>query len=294
MATNGTQSSPWRRFFLYSNIHIPVIAIGLISSTCVVLKIEFSWALAVLSSAGAFVIYQVDRAWISSPEDVVNQPGRVEWYQHHHSYTKCSLGLGLLLGLLATFFLDFNTIWLAASLGVVGLMYLIPFGSHLSRLKGRLWAKPLFITLCWAYGGVILPIVESGNSIDEKGWSFFLYRSLLIAANVLLSDLPDQKGDAESKLITLAVLLSKKGLIQVVICFSIVTLLAGVVQGIAFNWPIALFTDLVGAFLMILLAFKALQKDVPHPHVTFGYINDLIIGWPLISVGSFYLIEGLN
>ena len=294
MVQRGTQSNSLLRFLLYSNTHIPLIALGLIGSTSVVLGLEFSWALAVLSASGAFVIYQIDRVWLPSPEDIVNQPKRVEWYRAHRIYTYVSFALALLLGAIAVFFLDTHTIWLGLCLGAVGFIYLIPLGSDHSRLKGHVWAKPLFITLCWASGGVVLPVVESGSTMGGQVWVFFLYRGLLIAANVLLSDLPDRKGDGESMLVTFAIVLPKRDLARVVVCLSLAALVVGGIHSIVFSWPGVLFIDLTGAVLMMLLAYKAYQGDVPNSHITLSYINDLVIGWPLVGASIYYLIESIR
>ena len=286
-----SQVSPLRQFLLYSNSHIPLLALVLIGSTSIVLQIKFSLALALVSGAGAFVIYQIDRVWLSSPEDQVNQPERVRWCQSHPYYTYLSLGFGLLTGVIFVFFLRPTTLLLGCILGLMGLLYLLPHGDHLIRLKGHWLAKPICIAICWGYGIVILPVVESGGNISGMVWTFFIYRSLLISANVLLADLPDRKGDADAKLSTLAVLASRKTLVLYVLGLSLLTLITGLSFGVIYKWPAILFIDLGGAVLMMGLSIKALQKNVSQSHFLLGYINDLIVGWPLISIAAYYFVN---
>ena len=279
------------QFFLYSNLHIPVIALALISSTSVVFNIEFSVALALVSCTGTFVVYQFDRVFLRSPEDGINQPERVNWYREHPIYTYVSMCLGVVIGGIATFYLSTKTVWFGASLGLFGVLYLVPYGSHQVRLKGHWLVKPLYITLCWTCGGVILPLIESGWKIDNLVWYFFLYRSLLIFANVILSDLPDQRGDRVARLNTLATLISKKNLIQLVIGLALLSLFIGIIQGIHYNWSFVLYLDLLGAAFMVGLAYVAGQEDRSNSHFLFSYVNDLIIGWPLVIVVVFLIVE---
>ena len=289
MNSVGILQNRLRSFLLYSNSHISLIAFALVSSTWVVFKLEASWALAVVASSGAFIVYQLDRFWLSGPEDLINQPERVKWYQDHSIYQYTSIGFCAILGFIALFFLEPVTLWMGLLLGGVGLIYLVPYGSQLVRLKGHWLAKPLFIALCWSVGGVLLPLLESGQRVDGMVGVFLLYRCLLISANVLLADLPDKSGDAGSDLGTLAVLLTKRTLIQIILCLSVLALIVGATYGLQSGWPILLYIDLGGAVLMMMIAIRAYRNEDPDSHFLYGYVNDLIIGWPLVPVALYWL-----
>ena len=289
MARVGIHPNRLLTFFLYCNLHVPVIALALISSTSIMLEVDFSLPLAVVCCAGTFVIYQLDRVWLPSPEDVINQPARVSWYQSHSQYTMWSFILSLSIGFVALFFLKPKTIWMGVLLGTIGLVYLLPHRGHLVRLKGHWFVKPFVITLCWTYGGIVLPLVEGGGAFDGLVWCFFIYRSLLIIANVLLSDLPDQRGDQSAELDTIAILLSRKALIRVVVSISALAFVLGVAQAILYSWPLILYVDLVSTLLMIILACISVRKDNSDSHLMYSYVNDLIVGWPLVSVAAYHL-----
>ena len=293
MNSVGILQNRLRSFLLYSNSHIPLIAFALVSSTWVVFNLEVSWPLAVVASCGAFVVYQLDRVWFTSPEDLINQPGRVKWYRDHSSYQYVSIGFCGIIGFAALFFLKPVTLWMGLLLGSIGMIYLMPYGSQFARLKGHWLAKPLFISICWSFGGVLLPLIESGERVNGMVWSFLLYRSLLISANVLLADLPDKTGDASSNLDTLAVLLSKQSLIHIILCLSMLALIVGGTQGLVFDWPALLYIDLVGTAFMIIMASKAYRNETADSHFLYGYVNDLIIGWPLVPV-TLYWLNGMG
>lgn len=289
MNSVGILQNRLRSFLLYSNSHIPLIAFALVSSTWVVFNLEPSWALAIVASSGAFIVYQLDRVWFTSPEDQINQPERVKWYRDHAAYQQASIGFCAIIGFIALFFLRPATLWMGVLLGGAGMIYLMPYGSQLVRLKGHWLAKPLFITICWSFGGVLLPLIESGERVDGMVWGFLLYRSLLISSNVLLADLPDKMGDANSNLDTLAVLLSKRSLMQIIFCLSTLALILGGSQGFLLDWPALLYIDLAGAVFMIMMANQAYRNEATDSHFLYGYINDLIIGWPLVPVALYWL-----
>lgn len=291
MQAIDSQASHLRQFLVYSNIHIPFLAFVLIISSSVFLAVEISFPLAIVASAGAFLIYQVDRVWLLSPEDLINQPTRVEWYHKHLLFKYVSTFLAIGTGCVGMFFLHVETLGSGFLLGFLGLIYLLPYGGCIKRLKGHWLAKPAFIGFCWSYGGVILPAIEGGVVVHEMVWLFFIYRYLLIAANVLLADLPDRRGDECSDLVTLAVFLSEEKIIQIVSGLSVLTFIVGLIHGVVYHWPLVLFIDLGGAVLLTILAYVSFRMDLSDSHFLLSYVNDLVIGWPVVSLTIYYAMD---
>ena len=289
MVSIGLKVSPLRNFLLYSNTHIPFIVLVLIGSSSVLLGIEFSIALATSSCCGAFLIYQIDRIWLASPEDLINQPDRVLWYKNHKKYVHLSSFFSVIMGGIALLFVKSTTLFYSLLLGFLGLLYLLPIGNSFTRLKGNLMVKPMWIACSWSYGVVVLPVIESGDNVDYGIGVFLAYRGLLIVANVLLADLPDTEGDEKAHLASLAVLWSKKRLGYTVTGISSASLLVGVIYGVLDGWPFLFFVDLGGALVMIILAQLVICKDVSASHFILGYLNDLIIAWPIVSIITYKL-----
>ena len=174
-----------RNFLLYSNLHIPIIAASLLASTTVLLGISWSTPLIILASAGAFLIYQIDRIWLKSPEDVINQPARVRWHRENRSANLLLFILAIASILIAVWWISRVTLIVCFALGVLGIVYLLPFGQASFRLKGVWFGKPVVIALCWSFGSVFLPIMEGGGQIDREVWSFFFVQgtSCIIECN---------------------------------------------------------------------------------------------------------------
>lgn len=286
----GVDSYPChlRQFLLYSNVHIPFLASILVCSSAIYLDQEISFALLFVASAGAFLVYQIDRVWLLSPEDLINQPDRVDWYVRNHSYKYVSTLLAVMTGGVALFYLSPSTLQSGLLLGVVGIVYLVPLGKKLKRLKGYLLVKPAFIAFCWTFGVVILPVVEAQGSINRMVWLFFLYRCLLIIANVLLADLPDKVGDERASLTTFAVRLKNKSLIQIVLFLAGIAFVVGFIQGVIYQWPFFLFIDLIGPLLLMALAYFSFHRNLSESHLLLSFVNDLVIGWPIISLICYY------
>ena len=278
-----------RQFLLYSNIHIPILAASLLVSTTVILQIPRSWPLVLIASAGAFLIYQIDRIWLYSPEDAINQPDRVRWYKKNQAINRVLSAVAAGASLIALFWISKHTLLICLGVGLAGLVYLIPMGPTSFRIKGVWFGKPLIITLCWGFGAVILPVLDAGIPIDENVFTFFLYRILLVLSNVILADLPDREGDLASGLKTMAVLFSRKRLVKLALFFAAASASLGLMYGIILLREPILFVDLIGACLMMCVAIHAYSEQTTATQFTYGYVPDLIIAWPAVTVIVYYL-----
>ena len=253
------------------------------------LAIPLSLPLLAVCSLGAFLVYQVDRSWFVSPEDMTNQPDRVQWFNEHRRYTSISCMMALLIAGYSAMYLETRTIAMCALLAGFGFVYLFPYNEGQFRLKGNGYIKLLFISTCWSVGGVLLPAIEASISIDMEVYSLLAYRGFLIAANVLLADLPDRTGDLKEELGTLAVALGSSAVTRFAAVASLLSLILGVVHGIVFKWPYIIYLDLGGSLCMILLAYKAFYTKHAHTHFMYSYLADLIIAWPAVGVIVYYL-----
>ena len=107
----------------------------------------------------------------------------------------------------------------------------------------------------------------------------------------MLTDLPDRKGDLASRLNTMAVVFPHKVLVRLAIIFAGATLTVGLYHGIAFSWEPILFIDLLGASIMLILAFRANREYSIDSHFIYGYIVDLIVAWPGVTVFIYYVFN---
>ena len=273
------------RAIVYSNIHIAIVAAGLIVGTWSWLSISFSWPVLGLACAGAFLIYHLDRTRIYGNEDLVNQPERLVWYKKHPMYVRIGGAASLVTTLICAALLPGRVVSWGLLLGVGAMFYLIVDRTWSRRLKSNWWLKPLLIALGWVTGGVLFPALMVGSSALIGAVGLAAYRMPLLVSNVLVADWPDRRGDAVHALNSLAVRLHRKTFQRVVIGLAIVSFGLGILHGFRLNWPSFYLFDLAGPLFMISLTFYL--NSLPRWFLAFA--ADMVIAWPLLP-GTFAAI----
>ena len=248
------------------------------------LQLPFSIPLSIFLSGGVYTLYQIERVWLCGPEDKINQPLRVEWYKKNRYLLTVITLVASGVGGVAIFWLSSRTIVACSFLSLISLVYVLPHGARLYRLKSNWVVKPLAIAGCWTVGGVLLPAIESQAEMNITLIALFVYRFLLITSNVLLADLPDRRGDEFTGLRTLAHVLSPEGVQQWAVILAALGFAVGLVQGLFFRWPVYFFIDLIGALILVILALKVHGRGYEPSHFYYGFVVDLVIAWPMITI----------
>jgi len=266
-------------FLLYANVPVVFIAAGFLVGTYALLDVSPSLPLLVLASAGAFLIYQVDRAFFPAPEDALNQPDRLDWVGRHRGWV---WGASLTAGVVALVMIPLlksGTLVLGVLLGLIGLLYVGPFFPHRRRLKAFGSWKPWVIGLAWVVGGVILPVVEAGGAVSGKVVALAVYRMLFLIPNVLLSDWPDRKGDALIGIRTPATWLPLQRLQQIAALSAMAALVGALFAIWFFEGPLLLYVDMAGPGLMLVMVLRTL----PTSRWFYGFLIDAIVAWPAVT-----------
>lgn len=267
-------------FLAFSNFHIPLVALGLTTSSYILLAAPINTAYVVAACCGAFVIYQLDRWWLIGEEDAINQPARVAWIGEHAIFKALILGISLCIGGVAALSLSVSILLAGAGLATFGLLYLLPVLPGRRRLKSLWYAKPLAIALTWSLGSVYLAAL-SVNDVDVVHVALLLiYRFFFILPNVLLADWHDRAGDLQAGILSLALLISERQLRTIAALSAILSLLVGCWIGIRGDWPMVFFVDLVGPMLMLFICTRTLHNS----WAMHSILLDLVVAWPLITV----------
>jgi 1,4-dihydroxy-2-naphthoate octaprenyltransferase len=177
---------------------VALVAAAVTAGTFPLLGLSLDPSLLVLAASGAFLVYQLDRGLVPSPEDAINRPTRTRWVRHYAPYVRLSSGAAVLAGGWALTGQP-PAVWLlTALLGAAGIGYALrdriagisPFGRRLEILK------PAVIAGVWALGAVLLPV--AANPAERFEWAVLLlvlYRWGAIVPNLLRADWPDRAGD---------------------------------------------------------------------------------------------------
>ncbi len=263
----------------FSNLHILLVASGLIAGTASLTGHPVNFAVLIAGCCGVFLIYQIDRSWLFQSEDEFNQPQRVSWVRRNRNYILISTAAGVALGCIAASFLDFGTLLVGGLLAVLGLVYLMPIMPGGIRPKSIWYVKPLAISLAWAFGGVVLPLVAAGMPLRGAPMGLLLYRVSFILPNVLLTDWQDRHGDEVAGLKSLAMMLTEKQLrVAAATCIAI-TLLIGLLLGSTSQWPAHYYVDLIGPIILLAMCCRPLSDA----STLYGWLLDIVIAWPMVT-----------
>ena len=273
-------------FVIHGNLHIVLVALGLMMGTYLLADIPLNIHLLVAGSCGAFLVYQIDRLFVGGEEDELNHPLRTRWIDQHRSLMLGTCLLFLILGLSAATNLSSKTLIAGIGLAVIGVVYLLPILPDEGRLKSIWFVKPMMIAGAWSIGSVVFPALDVNLQFDGEIWGLLIYRWLFILPNVFLSDWADQKGDALAGLTSLATLLGEGGVRLVAGMCAAASVVAGLVLGFVADWPLLYYVDLGGPLLMIIVCCRPFSLS----NRLFVFWLDMLVAWPLLIAFLAWLI----
>lgn len=287
MATPCARTETISAALVFSNTLVVCVLVSLVLSLSVYLHIPTSLGLLVFLAGGVFILYQLDRACDKSPEDVFNKPERLAWNQTHPRYGFLASACAAVAMLLAVSHLSLRTLALSAVIGMVGILYCIPLGKPRWRLKHIPYAKALIVAGCWAAATVILPAVQAGAPIHSDVACLFLYRTLWLLPNLLLSNWLDREGDKRTGIRTFANEWTAQRVLSACrrVCIATLVMAGALVITIhASRWIL-----LDAAGLLVLLAF--LRRGLPESRWFYLLTVDLAACWPLVTALLAQMLE---
>ncbi len=255
-------------------------------------------------TAGAVLVYAVDRNFGSRPEDEVNLRHSGKGSGGESSVVPLNfLMLPILLGPFPL------RVWAAgAAAGALGLWYALPTAWSLKRLLGP--ARSPFIALVWGVGVVALPALsmsaaQAPGAVHAYGggtptpWLLVLllaaYRTLWLLPNVLSAEYVDRPGDIHAGNPGLTASWTRKRLYGVNVVTGTVALTAGVgvvmalsATGAAGPTGAAAPAGLTAAALWLVLDLAGLVAQIfltrPQSALTRRRVFhlDVIAAWPVV------------
>ena len=255
-------------------LHVAAVAVAVVGGAFALLGIPVPAPVVVLSAAGVFLIYVVDRAWTRAPEDRANRPARVRWHKRHAWYRWAAAAAAFAAMGWAIPSLPGSAVAAAGALGAAGLVHVVS-----GAPKRHPLAKPAAIAAGWGIGSVLLPVLLA-QPAAAMILAILFVRSAAVAANVLLSDIHDTEGDRAESLPSVA---GVRGTAAARGGAQICLLAAAAVALVAFAaWDSPLWG--IEASGLIIFGATAHWKNTPHPVVL-----DLLVGWPAVTWAVFAL-----
>ncbi len=266
-------------FILHSNVVVGGVAFCFMVGNYALLETAPSLPLLILATCGTMLVYLMDRVWMASPEDGINRPERLAYVEGHRGLLLTETLLVAGGGIAASFHLRPATLLVGAGLGLLGLLYTVPVFPGGRRVKSVPILKPLVIGLAWAVGGVWLPVIEAGGTLD--GWVLLLtgYRLLFIFPNLLMADIPDRQGDRVFGVENIARAHMLEPMLQAA-RFGLLLAGGGMLAWVGLaGGPWLVGVDVVGLVLMFLL----LRNPLNRPSWFYGLVIDAVVAWPLVT-----------
>ena len=195
--------------FLYSSLYLCIAAVSMVYLSSVLQDIPVSPAACLIMFLVTFSVYNLNRK-TDEDEDAINHSKR---YAFTKKYAKVLMGLSIgtyIVAFLIAGMYGIMAVVITAIPLVNGILYSIPFlprGFRYRRLKDIPVVKNFIVGLAWALPVALMPIACAGFLPGEMtiavGFLFFL----LSFIDSTVFDIRDVRGDAETGVKTIPVIL---------------------------------------------------------------------------------------
>lgn len=177
-------------------------------------------------------------------------------------------------------------------LGILTVLYSFPVykkGMRLFRLRELPFAKIFIISIVWSATCIVLPLVQSGLSVDLKVLSLLiLERSLFVFAITIPFDIRDIESDKNNKLITIPGTIGEKRALRLanvaLFLFMIVCAIHYSFQG---NTALLIAFLLSGISTLVFLNHKSI-KQMRHYH--YGVLDGTMLLQGVLVIAFYYLM----
>ncbi|WAI01078.1 UbiA family prenyltransferase [Methanogenium organophilum] len=194
---------------LYSSLYLCIAAVSMVYLSSVLQDIPVSPASCVIMFLVTFSVYNLNRK-TDEDEDAINHSKRYAFTKKHiNSLMYLSLAAYVVAFLIAGMYGIMAAVITAIPL-VNGILYSIPFlpdRFRYRRLKDIPFVKNFIVGLAWALPVALLPVACAGIPLGEMTIAMGLFFFLLSFIDSTVFDIRDVRGDAETGVQTIPVIL---------------------------------------------------------------------------------------
>lgn len=263
------------------------VASGFIAGNVALAHSPVDFLFGLFFSAGAFFLYQVDRAFSFSREDKFNNPERVEWIAAHRRFVTWSMGASAVVLISILPWLPAEVIPVSALIGIVGIVHALPGIPGRRRIKSFPLVKTGSIAGAWILGGVILPLGIVGDVQPVMIGLICVYRLPIILANLMVADFLDRHGDRKAGLNSFYARWPEKRIKQIAIWLISFSAVTGIAVALIIYSPMLILVDIMGHGFMIYLVVRS-----HHLTAESLYRLDILVGWPLVTFVISSILQG--
>lgn len=194
---------------LYSSLYLCIAAVSMVYLSSVLQDVQVSLASCAIMFLVTFSVYNLNRS-TDEDEDAINHSKR---YAFTKKYAKVLMDLSIVTYIAAFLIAGMYGIVAVAITAIPlvnGILYSIPFlpqGFRYRRLKDIPFVKNFIVGLAWALPVALLPVLCAGCPLGEMTIAVGLFFFLLSFIDSTVFDIRDVKGDAETGVATIPVIL---------------------------------------------------------------------------------------
>ncbi len=271
---------------LYSSLYLCIAAISMVYLSSVLQDIPLSLAAGLIMFLVTFSVYNLNRK-TDEIEDAINHSRR---YAFTKKYAKVLMDASIAAYALAFLIAGMHGIVAVAITAIPlvnGILYSIPFlpgGFRYRRLKDIPFVKNFIVGLAWAVPVALLPVACTGFSTGRMTMITGFFFFLLSFVNSTVFDIRDVKGDAESGVQTIPVIL---GVRRTRILLSVMNLAGiGIILALSNGCLSAVETAIIAGIAMYVQGYILLFNGTERKHGMYDLLAD---GQYLLLGGLMYL-----
>ncbi len=285
MKTEQILKFVWNEF-VYGGHLISLGSVSVVFASAILLSIPVTWDFLIIAYFITYTIYLYNR-FKELEEDLLTNPERTRHIKVYIKYVpRFVFFCTMIIVTMLICFGNLLSIAFGLSLLLFGLLYSIIFKKITKRVIGF---KNFYVALVWTLLIVFL-IIYYSFSLSPSLFLVLIFVYLRCFMGTSFYDIKDIESDKKDGLLTLAIILQKKTLLQflnVVNILALLPIIIGVYLGLLPAFAQALFFVIPIAFIFL--------KRLENKKVNIAYLSEVAIGvekisWSLlILIGSFLL-----
>ena len=255
------------KYLVYSSHLVAAVTAGCALAPLMYLGVSNFFEVLAFIYASTFLIYNIDRLLHKSPEDKINHPERVLWFQIHSRglFIQMIPAVGISIYFLSL--CNWQSAVLLISFLFICMMYIypiIPGRKGKFSLKSTSLGKPVIIAFIWSGITVLFPVILTNSGITSAIFFYYVTCFSLAFINAMYFDLKDLKGDQAEGLTTYAVINGFDNSVLLTNKFSTCSIIFMlVIFAISFNL-IPLVLSVVAVYLMNKMGRSMVEKKQLH------------------------------
>ncbi|MCL7988190.1 hypothetical protein M8998_09600 [Sphingobacterium sp. lm-10] len=281
------------RILVFSNGLIALASITQSTLTYLILDLRINPLILIIEGCSTIALYNMSLFYAKPANPAASRFARTRWFFGHQQAMGIITAFACLLLAYSLFHIHWYTVFYLGFIGVLSLLYNIPFlrlGKHTGGLRQIPGLKLFHIALVWSLSTVGLPVVEAwaeGMPIDWTAANFLgIIKVLFLMVCTLPFDVRDIKQDSYYNLKTVPTMIGKQRSIQLnyvlIVCHTALIAVA------PYALPIKFGLWMTNLFIFYLLRRFIFVTQQEHYHAVYLLDLALIVQFVCVALAIYF------